>query len=103
MSDMEWRAHISDEFDTFTERVVLHRRLGDLVEVVTGFDANGVPELTRYQPGVAPGDVGIRLPAGALRAIAEAVKPGPSTGELGVLREALELERERVDRALERS
>ncbi len=98
----DWQAHIADDFDPFTQRVVIYRRWGDdTTEIVTGFDANGSPVVTRLERNPATGGVGIRLPIGALDAIAEAVKPGPSRAELAVTREWLDTERERVERLID--
>lgn len=103
MSDFGWKAHVEYDPMSDTDRVVLYRRMGDGTQVVTGFDREGRPEATTFAPGTATSDVGLRLPAGALTAIAEAVKPGPATAELGVLREWLDAERSRTDRLIEAS
>ena len=42
----------------------------------------------------------MRFPRGALEAIAESVKPGPTEAVVRELREALRIERDRVDRGL---
>lgn len=99
---MEWRAHITPAFEMFGDRVVLFRSLGNLIEIIEGFDADGVPQITRYEPTVTPPrPAGILLPAGSLAAIVEAVKPGPSTSELKVLTDALTIERARVDKVID--
>jgi hypothetical protein len=43
----------------------------------------------------------MRFPRGALAAIADAVKPGPTEDVVRELRDALKIERERVDRVLD--
>lgn len=101
-----WRAHISDQFDpAFARgfrRVHLWRRVGDgEIEVITGFNFDGYPVIERRPPGVTDEFRGLAIPAEALQAIAEAVKPGPSTGELARLSDQLAVEQHRVDKLLD--
>lgn len=101
-----WSAHLIEELPMDQHRVILCRRVSDLeVEVITDAteQANGRVHRARVPvetDGLAAR--GLWLPTGALEAIAEAIKPGPATGELRRLEEALELERGRVDSVLRR-
>jgi hypothetical protein len=82
-------------------RVFLHRRLGDAIEVVTGFDEAGRPVVERHEVDVAPDFRGLLIPAEAVAALAEVVKPGPGEAEVARLEEALAVERGRVDAMLQ--
>ena len=96
-----WKAHIEHDWVTQCDRVTIYRRNGDgTIEVMSGWDDRGLPMFNTLRPEEASDSKGFVLPAGATEAIAELVKPGPSTAELAVLREALEVERKRVDWAL---
>lgn len=69
-------------------------------EMVTGFSPEGYAILTVIEDDVATSP--LHLPSGTLAAIAEAVKPGPSSGEIARIEEALRVERARVDQVLDR-
>ena len=101
---MEWKCHIHDASPAFFgQRVVFYRRLGDDIEVVIGATETGDVVLQRFGQHEAvpvPTDIGLIFPLGAVEALAEAVKPGPSSAELKVLNDALDLERNRVDNML---
>lgn len=51
---------------------------------------------------VAPSDAGIFLPRDAAQALVAALAPDATAGEMGAIREALEVERRRVDEVLRR-
>jgi hypothetical protein len=93
----DWKAQIDPDMGTFGERLKLYRRTGDVVEFVAGFDDSGGCILQRTVPGVSTGFDGLLLPAGALEAVADLIKPGPSQGEMRAVTEALDLERRRID------
>ena len=100
---MEWKCHIHDASPTFFgQRVVFYRHLGDdTIEAMVGVNEHGDGVLQQFPRGVAvPTDIGLIFPLGAVEALAEAVKPGPSSAELKVLNDALDLERSRVDNVL---
>lgn len=105
-TDWGWQAHISDDFDAVARdgrRVYLHRRLGDTVEVITGFTKAGDPHIDRSRerdPAVTMFR-GLLIPGDALVALAETVQPGPGAREVGRLEEALTVERMRNDRVVE--
>lgn len=99
----EWKAHVAwDLVPTMdARRVLVYRPLAaDRVEVVTGFEADGRPVTEQLDPAVVHDFRGLLLPAEAIQALAEAVKPGPSQGEVARLEEALAVERRRVDDTL---
>jgi hypothetical protein len=103
VSDWDWKCHVETDWATNQDRVIIHRRIYDDVAIVTGVDDNGVAVVTTFEPGIAPTTAGITLPEGAAQAIAEAVKPGPSTAELSVLREWLAAERDRTERIIDQT
>lgn len=97
-----WSARVQRSEAWLSDDVVLWRQHADSrSEVITGFTADGDPILTVIEQGVRYGNV-LRLPMGAAFAIAEALKPGPATGELARITDALSIERARVDRVLDR-
>lgn len=97
-----WLASVQRSDHWFSDDVILFRRAGTgHHEVVTGFTPDGDPILTVLTEGASWGQR-LRLPAGAALAIAEALKPGPATGELARITDALSIERARVDRVLDR-
>lgn len=99
-----WQAHILDTPDGFmhdTRTIALFRRLPDGdTEVIIGITETGSAIVKRFAPAVVWEDPLPQLPAGALAALAEAVKPGPSLAELARLEDALTVERGRVDLVL---
>jgi hypothetical protein len=97
----DWKAHIERDWAGMGDRLILHRRVGDRFEVVTEIAEGGHAVITEVTPNERV--EGIRLPEGVIDAIAEALHPGPSSSELRVLNEALNLERDRVDRVLNAS
>lgn len=99
-----WRVRIVDEFGHVDlQRVIIYRHVGDQNEVIRP-TPTGAIEAKRYDPAVVADEpMGFLLPRGALDAIAEAIKPGPSQGEVARLEEALTVERARVDALLTRA
>jgi hypothetical protein len=94
-----WRVHIGPDLGSGEDR--LYVATGDAhPRRLTRLTAEAV-EWEEYVPGVASDFRGLLVPRGVLDAVAEAVKPGPSPGEVARLEEALEVERARVDRLLE--
>lgn len=82
-------------------RLAIYRHIRDDINgVVTGWTDNGDFIITEVTPGQLIDNNLPLLPRGVDQLIAEAVKPGPNTAELGRLEEALALERQRVDRVL---
>lgn len=103
ITPFEWRAHVTDDFMQYGRRVHLARPAGPgMVDVVTGFREDGTPTIDRFSNDVNVDAPGFLLPQDALEALVEKVKPGPASGELGALREALKVERDRIDRLLDR-
>lgn len=99
----EWRCHVVDDFARDGHRVTIYRRMGDAIEVVSGFDPDdGLPIFADQEPNVQPEEPPLFFSRGMLEAIAEAVKPGPSRAEFARLEEALRVERARVDQVLDR-
>lgn len=97
----EWRARIVEEPIPDRARVVVWRNLTDTIEYLAGFTNDGMAIFHRQPPEVA---TDLRtlpaLPMDVIRAIAAAVRPGPSEAEMALVREALVVERARVDRVL---
>lgn len=99
-----WHAHISDRFEIDAKLVTFWRRLGDdRTEIIVGFDPDGRPVTDTIPVGVRPEFPGLAIPVDALQALAETVKPGPSSAEVGRLEDALTVERRRVDQVLDRT
>lgn len=95
-----WRVHAVDDFMGMTERVTLWRDAGDgMAEAITNIAANShgttIERIARTEEPPM-----LVLPVGVLAAIAEHLNPGPTHAEVAVLREALDIERARVDRLL---
>ena len=101
MNTHGWKADVLPDWTTAShDRLFLYRDRGAKIEMVTTIHDQTIIKL--FDHGEHTGDFnGLHLPTGAAMAIAEALKPGPSTGELKRLEEALELERRRVDRMLD--
>lgn len=94
-----WEVRVRNDFSTLNDELIIYRRLSETsVEVIAGYDDQGRWVTTTYN--INEQVKGLTLPAGTAEAVAEQVKPGPSSGELGVLQYALDLERNRVDNAL---
>lgn len=96
----DWTAAIRDDFQALAvdaRRVHIYRRIGGRVEVITGFTDAGVAVAQTFDEAVAIDFPGFTIPIGALEALAEQLKPGPSQGETKRLEEALNVERRRVD------
>lgn len=105
MSDpYDWQVHIEREWQHMGQsRVIIFRRSPNrAIEVMTGLGAGGDAIFTRYEDGAQVTERGILLPTAALHAIADTLKPGPDSAELGRVVEALTVERARVDRILDR-
>lgn len=100
MNLSEWQVHVVYHWETDMDRVVIFRRVGDgRVEVLKELRSDGLT-IVETIDGAIVGPVGFSLPLGVLQAIAEKVKPGPSSDAIGVLNEALAVERNRIDRVL---
>ncbi len=98
---MEWRAIVRPDLTSDATRVFLVRDLEpDLISVAVGFDEDGWIIQAEEPRHVVPTFQGFLFPRDALQAIVLAVKPGPSEGEIRAIREALGVERDRVDRTL---
>jgi len=101
-----WRARVLDEGYDFARdqrRLVIWRNQGETTHVVTGFDEQGLPVITERPFGTASDFRGFAIPDEAIEALAEWLRPGPSTSELGRMDEALAVERKRVDDLLARA
>jgi hypothetical protein len=99
-----WRAHCHSDFLRNVDRLSLTRPVAPGRLEVFSF-GDGYPVMTIIdREGAARSDGGVpvlALPYGAIAAIAALARPGPSSGELGRLEEALRVERDRVDRFLQ--
>lgn len=97
-----WRAATTDDFLMDDVRVFFWRPHGpDRTELIVGFDETASELRWRTEvvvPHLTAEFRGFRLPRGAVEALAEFVKPGPSQGEVKRLEEALAHEREQVKR-----
>ena len=93
---------IQDGFQYDSERVAIHRRVGDYTEVITGWTDDGHPILHSFPENATNDAVLPHLPRGVLDAIAEAVKPGPAQAEVNRVVENLTHERARLDLILDR-
>jgi hypothetical protein len=108
MSDYDWKVHISYEWETMSDRLFIHRSTSEGTQVIVGFDttsggySSGAPITETFPDAHQPSFRGFRLPSGVIRAIAEQAKPGPSQAEIDRLQEALDFERYRVDRVIDR-
>lgn len=102
-----WQARVLDTHEGFMHdlrTLIVFRAEGDDLVALAGWTDTGTPVLTRWpRHAVSPDSTRLQLPVGVLEAIAEAIKPGPSQGELARLEEALTVERTRIDRVLERN
>lgn len=94
----EWRAHVAEDWQRFGARLFLLRSTPDGVEVVTGFDEQGLPVITTVPEGTVIDFPGFALDRGARESLAAQLRPGPSEAEMKRLEEALAVERVRVDR-----
>lgn len=104
MSGPGWNAHVHESPSDWagdTKRVVFFERYpsGGGRQLV-GWDGLGQPIIEELEQGAMLRD-GFPVPADALRALGEVLKPGPSQGEVRRLEEALAVERTRVDRWIE--
>ena len=95
-----WQAQVVAQFAFDEITVAVWRRLGDCDELITRLAGGESATITQVEPENADETVLLRFPRGVLEAIAEMVKPGPGSAELAVLREALDIERRRVDGVL---
>lgn len=92
----DWRANITHDVLTQVATVAVYRRSGDRVEYVA---CDGTIRTCEPNAGVPPSEL-LHVPADALAAIGEAIRPGPSHAQLECLLEALSIERLRVDRII---
>jgi hypothetical protein len=96
---MTYRVHLEQSwaFDGSVLHVINHRGNGTLEYL----NRNGV--WSTVDEGLPLGDdAGIMLPREAVKALIAELAPDATAGEIGVLREALAVERDRVDRVLAR-
>lgn len=92
-----WTAHVSGEPGGMTDRLVLWRSAGNgQVQVLTPTGGYALVDETAALPDEALW----RLPRGCWEAIVALAAPHADAGELAALREALTIERARVDRIL---
>ena len=97
----EWLVQVNPYPDFLGDEVVIARRNGDTYDVLSGFTGAGDAIFATVQQGERP-PYRLRLPRGVVQAIAEHVKPGPASGELARLEDALKVERDRVNNVLDR-
>jgi len=97
-----WRVHLVDDFMSHTTMLVVHRPTANGSEVLTGFTEDGHPIFEHVPPGVVSPNNLPHLPIGALSALREAIQPGPSKQEMARLEDALTVERQRVDKILDK-
>lgn len=99
-----WRAHIIDDawaWSMASTRVTFYRQLGEGAgEQIVDFGNMGIPAVERVEPGAQMRD-GFLIPTEALGSLVEQLKPGPSAGEVALLKATLAIEQTRVDRILE--
>lgn len=103
MNPTGWRAAVNYDGRFLTFRLHLFRRDADgQGEVIVGFDDQGWPKTERLDAGAMTVFPGFSLFDDLAQAIAEAVEPGPSKAELHAYKDALDIERRRVDEILQR-
>lgn len=100
----EWEAHLHEgpsEWAARTTRLTLFRRLpGGGGEQITGWSGGGHPIVEQVEEGALLHS-GFLVPTEALPSLRDAIEPGPTSGEVKRLEDALAVERARVDRALD--
>lgn len=99
MTNHEWRCHVAPDYSSFVlglHTIYLANHRGDGHTDILGADGqlHTVPEHLAIDFELP------HLPLEAIQAIAEAVKPGPTQETIDALREALAVERARVDRVI---
>lgn len=93
-----WKAHVVDDFMHGRKRLILFRDVGDRTEV-----NNPDGTWTSHEISTVPVDPpGYLLPPGAWEAIEELILPKAKDGEIALLKEALQVERNRTDGVLNR-
>jgi hypothetical protein len=99
---LNWEAHVEQDFVTGHERLILLARQNHNTVVLKAFDEDtGSAIMEVLAEGIAVDKESLPLfPAGALAAIAEAIKPGPPAQTVEILQETLTYERKRVDSIL---
>jgi hypothetical protein len=100
-----WLVGIESDHLRRFDTLIMARRVGDQLDVITGLGhGTQVIELTTV-PATSSGTEAERwvFPSGVLQAIAEALKPGPGSGEVKRLEEALAVERARVDKLIDKA
>lgn len=95
-----WRAHLIVDDYGRTTRLVLVRDVGDGRVEVNMRDGSWLRTDADVVADPSPGYV---LPMGAWDAIVELVLPKAKDGEIALLKDALSVERARVDQVLDRS
>lgn len=100
-----WKAHLHEgaaEWARGTMALTIFRRLPDgRGEQVVGWD-NFIFPITEKVADGATLRPGFTIPKEAIESLTEQLKPGPTQRELDQLKEALDVERARVDAMLER-
>ena len=94
-----WQAKVEYDFIADCDLVTIWRRVGDSVYTIESTEGNGT--VHAFVDDGAVRDVPkLRIPTGALQAIAAVVKPGPTQELVDLLGEALDVERRRIDDVL---
>lgn len=95
-----WRVHLEQSWthDGSTLHVMELRAADDSISYLCSDGA----WRTASRNTVAPEGAGIFLPREAVKALVDSLAPDATAGEMGVLREALGVERRRVDEMLRR-
>ena len=97
-----WKVALVDDLIADGRRLIIYRHVGPgHVDVITGYTPDSIPIVDRHDPAQVLDFRGFLMPYDALDALAEALKPGPTAGELARLTDALDVERDRVDRVLD--
>ena len=95
---MSWRVALEKSWthDGSTLHVLETRANG----MVSYLCSDGTWKTVEAETAFAPEGAGIFLPWGAAEALIKSLAPDATAGEMGAVREALELERKRVDKML---
>ena len=102
MSDYGWKAVVEYDYMTMASRLHLWRWHGGGIQEIVGFDESGWPQFAIRELGMISPFKGFSLHDDLPEVIAEAIKPGPSKAELQAYKDALDIERRRVDDMLQR-
>jgi hypothetical protein len=98
-----WRAAVERQWHMDGHRLFMWRQISATENLTVVSPAGGL-EMTTYPRGAVPPDgAGIFLPEDTWEALVHFARPfGESAGEIRVLREAIDVERARIDDALGR-